>query len=321
MQDKDLVLGIDIGGTKTAFGFVDNKGTIFNFTSIPADSCESAESFVSRLHECITKASIDLPFPYRLCGIGIGSPNAHHERGTIEKMVNLNWGEVVDFIALVRKYYDVPVSIINDAKAVALGEMHFGKARGMKHFLVITLGTGVGGGIVADGHLLHGSSGFAGELGHTMVDPDGRQCRCGKRGCLETYASAAGLKKTVQTLLVERSDPSSLREMKYQEMTSKRIYEMAAEGDVLALEAFDYTARILGMKLADAVAHLSPEAIFLAGGLANAGDILIKPTERYMNKFLFRAYKGTVKLMFSGLEPGKGAILGAAALIRYELKS
>jgi glucokinase len=300
---------------------VDNKGTIFNFTSLPADARESAESFVSRLHECITKASVGLPSPYRLCGIGIGSPNAHHERGTIEKMVNLDWGEVVDFIALIRKYYDVPVSIINDAKAVAIGEMHFGKARGMKHFLVITLGTGLGSGIVADGRLLHGNSGFAGELGHTTVDPDGRQCRCGKKGCLETYASATGLKKTALTLLAERSEPSPLREMKYQEMTSKRIYEIAAEGDALALEAFDYTARILGMKLADAVAHLSPEAIFLAGGLANAGNILIKPTEQYMNKFLFRAYQGTVKLMSSGLETGKGAILGAASLIWDELKS
>jgi len=315
MQDRDLVLGIDVGGTKTAFGFVDRKGAIYDATSMATKSFESAEDFMSRLYRRIEDVRAGLPFPYRLCGIGIGAPNAHHDRGTIEKAVNLNWGETVDFVALVRKYYGLPVSITNDANAAALGEMLFGNARGMKHFLVITLGTGLGSGIVADGRLLYGASGFAGELGHTVVDPDGRPCRCGKRGCLETYVSAAGLRKTALELLAERRDQTELRAMSYEDMTSQRIFELAVEGDVIALEAFDRTARILGMKLADAVAHLSPEAIFLAGGLSEAGDLLLKPTEQYMKDFMFCVYRDTVKLMPSGLETGASAILGASALI------
>jgi len=320
VRQKNLVLGIDIGGTKTSFGFVDREGAIFNATSMPTRADESAQTFVSRLHQRIEEVRIGLPSPNRLCGIGIGAPNAHHDRGTIEKAVNLNWGDTVDFVTLIRKYDDLPVSITNDANAAAAGEMLFGAARGMKHFLVITIGTGLGSGIVADGRLLTGASGFAGELGHTVVDPDGRECGCGKRGCLETYVSATGLRRTALELLASRYDPSPLRGVSYQDMTSKQIFDLAAQGDSIALDAFDRTARILGMKLADAVAHLSPEAIFLAGGLTAAGDILLVPTRQYMNDFLFRVYRGTVKLMPSGLEMGTSAILGAAALIWSELK-
>jgi glucokinase len=319
MADKDLVLGVDIGGTKTAFGFVDIKGKLICATTIPTQSSDSARTLVSRLHKRIEKVRAGLPSFHRLCGIGVGAPNAHHYRGTIEKAVNLNWGETIDFVGLIRKYYDVPVSLTNDANAAALGEMLFGNARGMKHFLVITLGTGLGSGIVADGHLIHGASGFAGELGHIVVDPDGRQCGCGKRGCLETYVSATGLIRTTAELLAKLIDPSPLRAMSYQKITAKHIFDLAAKGDVIALAAFDNTARILGMKLADAVAHTSPEAIFLAGGMASAGDILMKPTQNYMENFLFGAYRGMVKLMPSGIEEGKSAILGAAALIWHEL--
>ena len=319
MANNDLVLGIDIGGTKTAFGFVDIKGKLTCATTMPTQSRDSAKNLVSRLHQLIEKVRNDLPSSHRLRGIGVGAPNAHHYRGTIEKAVNLNWGETINFVGLMRKHYDLPVYITNDANAAALGEMRFGNARGMKHFLVITLGTGLGSGIVTDGHLIHGASGFAGELGHIVVDPDGRLCGCGKRGCLETYVSATGLIRTVVTLLAERLDPSQLRAMSYQKITAKHIYCLAAKGDVIALAAFDRTARILGMKLADAVAHTSPEAIFLTGGMAAAGDLLLKPTKRYMEDFLFGAYRGTVKLMPSGLAAGKSAILGAAALIWHEL--
>lgn len=319
MPNKDLVLGIDIGGTKTAFGFVDIKGKLICATTIPTQPHESAQTLVSRLHQRIEKVRADLPSSHRLCGIGVGAPNAHYHRGTIEKAVNLNWGETIDFVELVRKYYDLPVSITNDANAAALGEMIFGNARGMKHFLVITLGTGMGSGIVADGHLIHGASGFAGELGHVVVDPDGRKCECGKRGCLETYVSATGLIRTAAELMAQRLDPSLLRAMSYQKITSKHIFNLAVKGDIIALAAFERTARILGMKLADAVAHTSPEAIFLAGGMAAAGELLLKPTQRYMEDFLFGAYRGTVKLMPSGMEAGKSAILGAAALLWHEL--
>lgn len=321
MQDKDLVVGIDIGGTNTSLGFVNRSGRLIQSSSLPTRAQDSAEIFAERLSQQIEELQVGLPSPYHLRGIGIGAPNAHGCRGTIEQAVNLNWGETVDFVHLIRKYYDLPVSLANDANAAAIGEMLFGNARGMKHFMVITLGTGLGSGIVTDGRLLCGASGFAGELGHTTVNPNGRQCGCGKRGCLETYVSATGLVRTARSLLAKRCNSSPLRTMTSQEMTSKRIFELAVVGDVLALEAFDRTARILGMKLADAVAHLSPEAIFLAGGLAAAGDFLLKPTEQYMNDFLFRVYRGTVKVMPSGMHPGESAILGAAALIWNELVS
>ncbi len=319
MRGKDLVLGIDIGGTKTSFGFVDREGTLIGATSMPTEAHDSAETFLSRLHDRIEEVRDGLPSPHNLCGIGIGAPNSNYYRGTIEKAVNLNWGDSVDFVGLIQRYYDLPIVITNDANAAAIGEMLFGNARGMKHFIVITLGTGLGSGIVVDGRLLYGSSGFAGELGHTVVDPDGRQCQCGKRGCLETYVSATGLVRTALILLAERCNPSPLRAMSREEMTSKRIFELALEGDAIALEAFDRTAQVLGMKLADAVAHTSPEAIFLTGGLASAGDLLLKPTRKYMDDFLFGIYRGTVTLMPSGMETGQSAILGAAALIWNEL--
>ena len=315
----DLVLGIDIGGTTTTFGFVDREGALCAVTSMPTHAQDSAEALVSRLHDRIEEARAGLPSG-RLRGIGIGAPNANHLRGTIEQAVNLKWGECVDFVGLVRQHYDLPIAITNDANAAAIGEMLFGNARGMKHFIVITLGTGLGSGIVADGRLLHGATGFAGELGHTIVDPEGRQCGCGRRGCLETYVSATGLTRTALVLLAERNDPSPLRATSPQELTSKKIFELALEGDAIALAAFDRTARTLGLKLADAVAHTSPEAIFLAGGLAAAGELLLQPTQRYLDDFLFGIYQGTVKVMPSGMKPGDSAILGAAALLWSELE-
>jgi glucokinase len=237
---------------------------------------------VSRLSERINDLRKTLPAKYHLKGIGIGAPNANYYRGTVENPVNLNWGAEVNLVKLVRQCYDLPVVITNDANAAAIGEMLFGGARGMRHFIVITLGTGLGSGIVSDGKLVYGADGFAGELGHTVVDPDGRQCACGKKGCLETYVSATGLCRTVSALLAERLDHSRLRDVRNSELTSKMIFEEAGSGDVIALEAFDVTARILWMKLADAVAHTRPGAIFLFGGLAKAAELLLEPTRRYM---------------------------------------
>jgi glucokinase len=316
MIDTAVVLGIDIGGTTTSFGFVDRAGNLLSAASIPTEGQDPAEALVARLHRRIEEARDGLP---PLAGIGIGAPNANHHKGTIEQVVNLNWGPFVDFTGLVRKRWDVPVAITNDANAAAIGEMLFGNARGMNDFIVITLGTGLGSGLVVDGRLVYGSSGFAGELGHITVDPEGRQCACGKRGCLETYVSATGLRRTALVMLAERNEASPLRGLSFPEMTSKRIFEAAREGDAIALAVFDRTARILGMKLADAVAHTSPEAIFLAGGLAAAGDILFEPTRRYLDEFLCGLYRGTVKLLPSKLKAGDSAILGAAALIWNEL--
>jgi glucokinase len=222
-------------------------------------------------------------------------------------------------VELFRQRYDLPVAVTNDANAAAMGELLFGGAVGMKHAIVITLGTGLGSGIIVNGELLYGADGFAGELGHTVVDPAGRHCACGKQGCLETYVSATGLCRTLFELLAQRRESSRLRDVSFNNMTSKQIYEAAHEGDHIALAAFDTTARILGMKLADAVAHFSSEAIFLSGGLAAAGDQLIAPTRRYMEEFLFTPYKGKVKLLRSGLPEGSGAVLGAAALAWNEV--
>jgi len=319
MSISEMVLGIDIGGTTTSFGFVDLQGRLLAEVTIPTQAHESAQVLVCRLHEKIEELRASLPPELRLQGIGIGAPNANYYRGTVENPVNLNWGAAVNMVELFRKHYDMPVVITNDANAAAIGEMHFGGARGMKHFIAITLGTGLGSGIVVNGELLYGADGFAGELGHTVVDPHGRQCSCGKKGCLETYVSASGICRTALILMAEKSDASPLRRLSADSMTSKDIYDAARQGDAIALEAFDATARILGMKLADAVAHLSPEAIFLLGGLASAGDLLLLPAKQYLEEYLLRTYRGKVALLLSGLPDGNSAILGAGALIWHEL--
>lgn len=316
MADQDLVIGIDIGGTTTALGFVARTGSLIASTSIPTNAQEPAESLVARLGAEIRVLGRELP---AIRGVGIGAPNANHRKGTIEKPVNLKWGDCTDIATMVKQLVHVPVAITNDANAAAMGELLFGNAQGMTDFIVITLGTGLGSGIVVDGHLVHGTTGFAGELGHVLVDPEGRQCGCGRRGCLEAYVSATGIRRTALALMAERLDPSPLRSLNFQEMTSRRIFDAAREGDAIALEAFDRTARLLAMKLADAVAHTSPEAIILAGGLASAGELLLDPTRRYLESFLFGAYRGTVKVLPSRLEAGTSAILGAAALIWSEL--
>lgn len=319
MQENDCVIGIDIGGTDTKFGFVDRKGSVICAATLATQSDQPANILVSRLCDNIEKLRTNLSPQLNLSGIGIGAPNANYLRGTVESPVNLNWGVSVNLVELFRRRYDLPVAVTNDANAAAIGELLFGGARGMEHATVITLGTGLGSGIIANGELLYGADGFAGELGHTVVDPEGRCCACGKRGCLEAYVSATGICRTVSELLAQRLDPSRLREVCFSQLTSKQVYEAACEGDAIALAAFDMTARILGMKLADAVAHTSPEAIFLSGGLAAAGDLLLAPTRFYLEQFLFTPYRGKVKLLQSELPEGSGALLGAAALAWQEV--
>lgn len=319
MRTGDYVIGIDIGGTTTSLGFVDRNGSLLCKATLATQGHQPADVLVSQLCDAIEGLRTTLPPQTIISGIGIGAPNANHLRGTVENPPNLNWGTSVNLVELFRQTYDLPVAITNDANAAAIGELLFGAARGMRHAIVITLGTGLGSGFIVNGELLNGADGFAGELGHTTVDPTGRHCACGKRGCLETYASASGICRTVSELLAQRLDRSCLREASSSALTSKKIYDAACEGDQIALAAFDTTARILGMKLADAVAHTSPEAIFLSGGLAAAGDLLITPTRRYLNEFLFSPYKGKVKLLRSELPEASGAILGAAALAWHEV--
>ena len=319
MQKLGCVLGIDIGGTTTSFGLVNRQGGLICGATLPTEAHQPAHDLVSRLFSAIEDLRTALPLQTDIAGIGIGAPNANYYRGTVENPVNLNWGASTNLVELFRQRYDLPTAITNDANAAAIGELLFGGARGMKHAIVITLGTGLGSGIIVNGELLYGSDGFAGELGHTTVYPNGRQCACGKLGCLETYVSATGLCRTLFELLAQRRDDSPLREACFSQLTSKQIYTAACEWDSIALAAFDMTARILGMKLADAVAHTGPEAIFLSGGLAAAGDLLITPTRRYLEEFMFRPYKGKVRLLLSELPEANGSVLGAAALAWHEV--
>lgn len=318
MDQKEVVLGVDIGGTNTKFGYVDRSGNLLAEGEMSTEAHRSADEFFERLHTEAAKLFALKEDQLKLIGIGLGAPNGNYYKGTIEQPPNLSW-KYVNVVATLKRWYSIPVVLTNDANAAALGEQLFGAAKGMKDFIVITLGTGLGSGIVANGELIYGHDGFAGEIGHTIVDPKGRQCGCGRRGCLETYASASGICRTVEELLKSPTPLSELREMNPQSITSKRIFEAAQHGDKLALEAFNVTGKYLGLKLADSIAYTSPEAIILFGGLAAAGDFIFIPTKKYMEGYLLGIFKNKVRLLPSSLPKGNAAILGAAALIWKEL--
>jgi len=319
MSKLSVALGIDIGGTNTVFGFVDKEGKCVAESSIATNASQPAEKLFERLFPKVDALYQTIAKNYYLVGIGIGAPNANYYTGKVELPPNLNW-QIVNVLEIVKKYYDIPSAITNDANAAALGEMKFGAAKGMKNFIVITLGTGLGSGIVANGELIYGHDGFAGEIGHIIVVEGGRSCGCGRKGCLETYASATGIRRTVSELLCNSNDASRLREMAFENITSKMIYEAAVNGDKIALAAFAYTGEILGKALANAVAFSSPEAIILFGGLASAGEILFQPTQKAMEDSMLNIFKKKVKLIPSTLQNGNTAVLGAAALIWNELE-
>ena len=314
-----LTLGIDIGGTFTKFGFVDREGNILEEASLPTNAKEGVDLFLARLYDTVEKAFAGLKDNAELKGIGIGVPNGNYYKGTVENPPNLAWGKLTPLAAMVEKHYNLPTFLTNDANAAALGEMKFGVAKNMKDFVLITLGTGLGSGIVVNGKLVYGADGFAGELGHVNVNPNGRLCGCGKKGCLETYASATGIKRTVSKLMADMTVESDLRDIPYNQLTGNMITEAALQGDKIALAAFEYTGRILGLKLADTVAHLSPEAIILFGGLTKAGSWLFDPIQKHMEENLFPIFKNKVKLLTSGLEGKNSAVLGASALVWHEL--
>ncbi|HEX7358099.1 MAG TPA: ROK family protein, partial [Ignavibacteriaceae bacterium] len=238
----EVALGIDVGGTNTAFGFVDVNGNCIAESSIPTKAHNSAADLFARLHLEIEKIFNSISDKCVLKGIGVGAPNANYYRGTVENPPNLKWG-VVNVVEILKQYYDVPAAITNDANASAIGEMIFGAAKGMKDFIVITLGTGLGSGVVVDGKLVYGSDGFAGEIGHTVYDPNGRQCGCGRKGCLETYASATGIKRTVMELLANTNEDSALKNISFNDLDSKMIYTSALAGDKIAKEAFEFTGK------------------------------------------------------------------------------
>ena len=312
---KDLVVGIDIGGTNTKIGIVDREGNLLHHTSIETTAYIEVEDYFNGMADTIKNLCKNLTADQQLVGIGVGAANGNYYTGTIERSTNLRWKGIIPLAKMFTDAFHIPCLLTNDANAAALGEMVYGNAKGMKDFLVITLGTGLGSGFVCNGALLNGHNGIAGELGHTTVNPNGRYCNCGKRGCLETYVSATGIRRTVYKLLADYLEPSELRGISFEDLNTKMITDAALRGDPVAKQCFEYTGRILGLKLADAVVHTDPEAIFIFGGLAQARELIFTPTIRSMEQNLMPLFRNKVKVLPSGLENQSAPIVGASSLI------
>lgn len=314
-MSKPYVVGIDIGGTNTVFGIVDARGNVIASNSIKTGKHANIEDYIAELKVALNKLIEAHDAKDKIHGIGVGAPNSNYFTGTIEYATNLPWKGVVPLAKLLTEAFGVPVAVTNDANAAAIGEMTYGAARGMKDFIMITLGTGVGSGIVVNGQLVYGHDGFAGELGHVIVKPsNGRMCGCGRTGCLETYCSATGVARTAREFLEIRTDPSRLRDLPIEEITSKDVYDAAIAGDKLAREIFQYTGEIMGRAFANFVAFSSPEAIILFGGLSRAGELLMKPIKESMDRNMLNMFKGKTKLLLSELKESDAAVLGASAL-------
>ncbi len=317
MEKQHIVVGIDIGGTNTVFGFVDRDGNILAEDSISTASYDEIEVFVAALYEKIMVTLPKIGHDVEILGFGIGAPMGNINKGTIEYPADLPWKGIIPLAEIFNRHTPLPVIVTNDANAAAVGEMIYGGAKGMKNFVVITLGTGLGSGFVVDGKLVYGHDGFAGEIGHTVIRPgaSNRDCGCGRKGCLETYVSATGIKRTVLKILADKLEPSELRKYSFDELDSKKIYEAARRGDPIALRAFEHTGAMLGFKLADVVATTNPEAIFLFGGLALAQELIFEPAREHMEKNLLYIYRGKVKLLPSALSTQNAAVLGASSLV------
>ncbi|MBV9986742.1 MAG: ROK family protein [Chitinophagaceae bacterium] len=317
---EQLAIGIDIGGTGTKFGIVDRLGNLLFSSEMSTRGHAEVESFIDELHKNLSPIIEQAGGVGRMKGIGVGAPNGNYYTGTVEYAPNLPWKGILPLAKLVESKFKLPVVLTNDANAAALGEMMYGAAQGMNDFIMITLGTGVGSGIVANGKLIYGHDGFAGELGHTIIIPDGRMHEgTGKMGSLESYASATGVRLTTIELLEKSEIPSLLRKIPKDQLDSKKVYEAAMEGDELAREIFEYTGKILGMALANFVMFSSPEAIVLFGGLTKAGELILKPTREHMEANLIQVFQNKVKILVSHLKESDAAILGASALV-WELK-
>ena len=312
---EQLAIGIDIGGTGTKFGIVDKEGNVLFSSEMSTKKHATIESFITDLHKNIRPLIDQVGGIGRIKGIGVGAPNGNFYTGTIEYAPNLPWKGIIPLCKLLQDEFKLPVVLTNDANAAALGEMKYGAAKDMKDFIMITLGTGVGSGIVANGTLVYGHDGFAGELGHIIIIPDGRYHEgTGKKGSLESYASATGVRLTTLEFLNNSSTPSLLRDIPANELDSKKVYDAAMAGDQLAKDVFDYTGKILGMALANFVMFSSPEAIILFGGLTKAGDLILKPTKEHMEANLIQVFQNKVKILVSHLKESDAAILGASAL-------
>lgn len=315
-MSKPYVVGIDIGGTNTVFGIVDARGQVVASDSVKTTKHANFDDYLVDLHDGLSRLIKINDLEDQIQGIGIGAPNGNYYTGEIQNPPNLPWGPVIPLAEKVSKVFNgIPVAVTNDANAAALGEMTYGAARGMKDFIMITLGTGVGSGIVINGQLVYGSDGFAGELGHVVVKRhNGRVCGCGRTGCLEAYCSATGVARTAREFLEIRQEESLLRNLDMDAITSKDVYEAAMAGDKLAKEIYTYTGTILGEALADFVTFSSPQAIILFGGLAKSGELLLGPVREAFSKNILNIFKGKTKILVSELKEGDAAVLGASAL-------
>ncbi len=317
---EPLAIGIDIGGTGTKFGIVDRNGNVLFSSEISTRGHAQVESFIDELHKNLLALIDKSGGPGRIRGIGVGAPNGNFYSGTVEYAPNLPWKGIIPLAKLIENKFHLPTILTNDANAAAIGEMMYGAAKGMKDFIMITLGTGVGSGIVANGQLILGNDGFAGELGHTIIIPDGRKHEGTlKFGSLESYASATGVALTAQEMLKNNKEESLLRKIPKEQVDSKKVYEAAIQGDKLAKDIFDFTGKILGLALANFVMFSSPEAIVLFGGLTKAGDLILKPTREHMEANLIQVFQNKVKILVSHLKESDAAILGASALV-WEVK-
>jgi glucokinase len=311
-----LSIGIDIGGTGTKFGIVDRDGNVLFSDEMSTKKHAEVATFIDELYTSLAVLIEKAGGVGRMKGIGVGAPNGNYYTGTIEYAPNLPWKGIIPLAKLIENKFKLPVTLTNDANAAAIGEMMYGAAKGMKDFIMITLGTGVGSGIVANGKLIYGHDGFAGELGHTIVIPDGRlHPGTGKKGSLESYCSATGVRNTAIEILENSDRQSSLRNVPTDELDSKKVYEAAIEGDEVARYIFEFTGRILGLALANAVMFSSPEAIILFGGLTKAGDLILKPTREHMEANLIQVFQNKVKILISHLKESDAAILGGSALV------
>lgn len=323
---KKVTIGVDIGGTNTAIGVVDAEGNVMVKDNISTPSHGDIDLYISDLSTAIKeliKSVKLLNENVEILGIGIGAPNGNYYSGTIEYAPNLSFQGMVPFIELLTKHFPdmKALALTNDANAAALGEMIYGGAKGMKNFVMITLGTGLGSGLVVNGDLVYGHDGFAGEVGHTVLIPDGRLCGCTARGHLEAYCSAPGMKRTAFELMAHYNAGNSLlADKSFKELDSKMIFDAAEKGDKIALEVFEKTGEWLGLGLANTVHHLSPEAIFLFGGPTAAGDYIFKPTKKHMEKHLLPIFQDKIKILPSKLKAGDAAIVGASALAWKELE-
>jgi glucokinase len=314
-MQKPYVLGLDMGGTNSVLGVVDARGHVLGRTSIKTQAYKDINDYVNALYEEAEKIIEPLGGMEMVRGIGAGVPNGNFYTGYIQEAMNLPW-QTVPFAKLVSDRFGIPCRITNDANAAAMGEMTYGAAKGMKNFIMITLGTGVGSGIVIDGNVVYGHDGFAGELGHTTAvrGENARPCNCGKMGCLEAYASATGVARTAKEILTSTTKETILRKLDVDNITSKDVYDAAEQGDEVAKEIFDFTGTILGQQLADFIAFSAPEAIVLFGGLTKSGDWIKRPIEEAMNKNVLPLWKNKVKVLFSDLKEADAAVLGASAL-------